>query len=291
MGNYKVKKLVVVTGMSGSGKSSMLNILEDQGLFAVDNIPVALLPQLLDLLESHESAVANGVVVVVDVRSRELLGGFVSMASKLKEEMEDFSVVFLDASDDALVQRFNLTKRSHPLGDHLSILEGIIKERALLDPVRELADKVIDSTGLDLKGFRTKVFEGIGSCEAKLSVILSSFGFKHGIPHDSDYVVDVRFLPNPYYSPELRNKTGEDGDVQTYIRDKFEDIDIFLAKLLDLLVFLIPKYKKVGKGNVHITIGCTGGRHRSVSVVEWLKDKLKNDGISVMVRHRDIGMS
>ena len=288
MGNYKVKKLVVLTGMSGSGKSSMLNILEDQGLFAVDNIPAALLPQLLSLLESHESAVANGVVVVVDVRSRDLLNGFVSIASKLKEDMEDFSVVFLDASDDALVQRFNLTKRSHPLGDYLSILDGIRKERSLLDPIRELADRVIDSTGLELKDFKAKVFEGIGFCDSQLSIILSSFGFKHGIPHDSDYVIDVRFLPNPYYIPSLRGKTGEDREVQDYIKEKFSELDLFLNKMIDLLVFLIPKYKKVGKGNVHITIGCTGGRHRSVSVVEWLKERLINSGMSIIVRHRDI---
>ncbi len=291
MGGYKVKKLVVVTGMSGSGKSSVLNILEDQGLFAVDNIPVALLPQLLSLLESHEAAVANGVVAVVDVRSRELLSGLVAIASKLRSDVKDFSIVFLDASDDTLVQRFNLTKRSHPLGDHLSILEGIKLERSLLDPIRELADQVIDTTGLDIKTFKEKVFMGIGSCNSPLSVILSSFGFKHGIPHDSDYVIDVRFLPNPYYVMSLKNKTGEDIEVQEYIKDRFENIDLFLDRMLDFFRFVIPHYKRVGKGNVHITVGCTGGRHRSVAVVEWLKSRLDVEGASVVVRHRDIRLS
>lgn len=291
MENYKVKKLIVVTGMSGSGKSSVLNILEDQGLFAVDNIPVALLPQLLGLLGSHESAVVNGVVVVVDVRSRDLLSGFVTIASKLRKDMEDFSIVFLDASDDTLVQRFNLTKRSHPLGDHLSILEGIKKERSLLDPIKELADQVIDSSGLDLKTFKEKVFRVVGTSNSHLSIILSSFGFKHGIPHDSDYVIDVRFLPNPYYIPSLKNKTGEDKEVQDYIINKFGDIELFVDKMVDFFNFIIPNYKKVGKGNVHITIGCTGGRHRSVAVVEWMKGRLDIRGASVVSRHRDIGIS
>ncbi|MDD4836839.1 MAG: RNase adapter RapZ, partial [Dethiosulfovibrio sp.] len=151
--------------------------------------------------------------------------------------------------------------------------------------------QVIDTTALDITTFKERVFMGIGSCNAPLSVILSAFGFKPGIPHDSDYVIDVRFLPNPYYVMSLKNKTGEDIEVQEYIKDRFENIDLFLDRMLDFFRFVIPHYKRVGKGNVHITVGCTGGRHRSVAVVEWLKSRLDVEGASVVVRHRDIRLS
>ncbi len=288
MGSYGVKKLVIVTGMSGSGKSSILNMLEDQGLFAVDNIPAALLPQLLQLLETHESAVANGVVAVVDVRSRDLLNGFVSVTNRLREDMDDLSIVFLDASDDTLIQRFNITRRSHPLGDHLSISEGISAERELLEPIREIADRVIDTTGLTMQSFRSRILDQIGASRPELTVIISSFGFKHGIPHDSDYVLDVRFLPNPYYTPSLKGKTGLDREVQDYIKTHFLDLDLFLDVSQSFFQFLIPRYVRVGKGNIHVAIGCTGGRHRSVAVAEWLTARLSQITPFVISRHRDI---
>lgn len=288
MGTYRVKKLMIVTGMSGSGKSSIINMLEDQGLFAVDNIPAALLPQLLQLLETHEFAVTNGVVAVVDVRSRDLLRDFVSVTNRLREEMDDLSIVFLDASDDTLIQRFNTTRRSHPLGDHLSISEGISMERELLAPIREKADKVIDTTGLTIQSFRSRMLDRIGASHPELTVIISSFGFKHGIPQDSDYVLDVRFLPNPYYTPLLKNKTGLDQEVQDYIKDHFPDLGLFLDVTQKFFEFLIPRYVRVGKGNIHVAIGCTGGRHRSVAVAEWLKSRLSETSLSVISLHRDI---
>lgn len=288
MGTYRVKKLIIVTGMSGSGKSSVIHTLEDQGLFAVDNIPAALLPQLLQLLETHEFAVTNGVVAVVDVRSRDLLRDFVSVTNPLREEMDDLSIVFLDASDETLIQRFNTTRRSHPLGDHLSVSEGIRMERELLSPIREKADKVIDTTGLTIQSFRSTILDRIGASKPDLTVIISSFGFKHGIPQDSDYVLDVRFLPNPYYTPLLKGKTGLDKEVQDYIKFHFPDLDRFLEVTQNFFEYLIPRYVRVGKGNIHIAIGCTGGRHRSVAVAEWIKLKLSKNSSSVITLHRDI---
>lgn len=287
LGIYNVKKLVVVTGLSGSGKSSTLNILEDQGLFAVDNIPAALLPQLLELLGTHDSAVVNGVVVVVDVRGKDL-DRFVTISREIRARVEDFSVVFLDATDKVLVQRFNTTRRSHPLGDGVTILEGIKRERDLLASIRQEADIIVDTSNLDIRSFRPALLKALGSPDPQLTVLFSSFGFKHGIPNDSDYVMDVRFLPNPYYVPSLRDLTGTDEPVKQYVKEQFPDWEAFLDKTVDFFEFLLPQYGRVGKSSMHIAIGCTGGRHRSVAMVEWLESIFEEQGYRVTYSHRDI---
>ncbi|PIE54933.1 MAG: RNase adapter RapZ [Dethiosulfovibrio peptidovorans] len=288
MSMYPVDKLVVVTGLSGSGKSSTLNLLEDQGLFAVDNIPAALLPQLLNLLKGHESAVANGVVAVMDIRSRDLRK-FPSVVRALRNEMNFCRVLFLDSTDEVLVQRFKTTRRSHPLGDHLPIMEGIRQERELLAPIRDEADVIIDTSKLDLRSLRAELLRSLGEPQPHMTVILSSFGFKHGIPSDSDYVLDVRFLPNPYYVQNLRQKDGRDNPVKKYIQEQCSDLDEILNQTGEYLTFLLPRYARLGKNSVHIAVGCTGGRHRSVAVVEWLTRRLRGEGFVVSPCHRDVG--
>lgn len=288
MGTYSVKRLVIVTGMSGSGKTSMLNLLEDQGLFAIDNIPINLLPQLLDLLGGHEAAILNGVVAVVDVRSDHFLHNFVSITEKLRNELDDFSIVYLDASDDVLIRRFSTTRRRHPLGDTMSVIEGIRKERELLKPVQKRADSIIDTSRLKISDFRPEILRQLGDTRPAPLIFCSSFGFKHGIPHDSDYVIDVRFLPNPYYVPELRNCTGKDKEVKNYIKENFKDLDEFMTHLFRLFSYVISKYFIVGKNPIQIAIGCTGGHHRSVFIVECLADKLRKNNIPCHINHRDI---
>jgi len=281
----RVSRCVIITGMSGGGKSTALHMLEDRGLYAIDNIPPALLPQLLSVLSRHEGAVQNGVAAVVDVRGDRLLKDLFSVIEMLRKKGVSVTVLFLDASEKVLLQRFEKTRRRHPLAFDISIIEAIGIERVELSPILEWADSIIDTSNTDLAGLREKL-----GCELDVSpvipiVLFTSFGFKYGIPQDSDYVFDVRFLPNPYYVPELKPLSGKSEKVQTYM-ESFAETEEFIAKLLNLLEFAFPLYVNTGKHQMHIAIGCTGGRHRSVVIVE----KIARDFTSgkCMVRHRDI---
>ena len=283
----KIKRCVIITGMSGGGKSSALNVFEDQGFYVIDNLPPTLLPQLLEVLVNHQSALNNGVAAVVDVRGEELLNDLERVVSKLIEKVEKIEILFVDATDETLVRRYETTRRRHPLSENTTILGSLALERKLLGSIRKSADIVIDTSGLKANEFRSKLLEVMGMTSDKTSVILSSFGFKYGIPQDSDYVLDVRFLPNPNYVDELHSLSGKDYEVQKYLRS-FENLDTFIGKAENLLDFVSSVYSSTGKKQIHIAIGCTGGRHRSVAISEILAIHLKKIGNNVIVDHRDI---
>ncbi len=283
-----VEKIVIITGMSGGGKSTALHILEDQGFFAIDNIPPSLLPQLVEVLGKHRAAVLHGVAAVVDIRGDELLRDLEAVLDSLRRRLASVKLLFMDASDSALIRRYECTRRRHPLGPGFSTLEGIQKERESLAPIKEAADVVLDTTGSNLSDLRGRVLESLGTPPGRLTVFLTSFGYKHGIPQDCDYLVDVRFLTNPYYEPDLRAMSGKDPVVADYIFKASSAATEFLSRQRDLFEFIFPLYEGTGKTQIHIAVGCTGGRHRSVAVVEAFASMLELSGYSCVVRHRDI---
>ena len=282
----KVSKCVIITGMSGGGKSSVLDILEDQGLYSVDNLPPSLLPELLQVLQRHTSAVKNGVAAVVDIRGEELLRELETVISTLDKTMVDVQLLFLDASDTVLLRRFDTTRRIHPLGGDLSTLEGISKERKILESVRREADIILDSTDLTVNELRASVLRKLKLSPKALTVFISSFGFKYGIPMDCDYLFDVRFLPNPNYIPELHALSGCDLPVQEYL-DALKETSAFLNQTKALFDVILPLYYNTGKQQIHIAIGCTGGRHRSVALTEKLGKMFADSEKNVVISHRD----
>ncbi|MCE5202534.1 MAG: RNase adapter RapZ [Synergistaceae bacterium] len=285
---YQIKRCVIITGMSGGGKSSALNVFEDQGFYAIDNLPPTLLPQLLDVLVSHPSAVSSGVAAVMDVRGGELLNDLENVLPFIRKKVGKLEILFVDASDECLLRRFETTRRMHPLAANTTILGGIAKERELLRMIKKSADTVIDTSDLKTPEFKAKLLDVMGMSSEKLSVIISSFGFKYGIPQDSDYVLDVRFLPNPNYVDELHLFSGKDKPVQKYLSD-FDSLEEFISKAEALLEFVSSVYSSTGKKQLHIAIGCTGGRHRSVAVAEMIASLLRKHGNNVIISHRDIG--
>jgi UPF0042 nucleotide-binding protein len=283
-------RFVVLTGVSGSGKSQAMRALEDLGYFCVDNLPIMLLPTLAELTLRAGSEIARAAVVV-DVREGRMLEEFPGIYRKLKEMRGlDPVLIFLDAAEPTLVRRFSETRRPHPLAPDRSALEGIRDERRAMAPIRRLADHIVDTTEMTVHELR-HVFTGVASGRApgaQLVVTILSFGFKHGIPVDSDLLFDVRFLPNPHFVPELRPHTGRDAEVLEYL-DRSKATHEFLAHTLNLLKFLVPQYVGEGKSYLTIGIGCTGGRHRSVAIAESLKKGLAGiPGVRVRVKHRDI---
>jgi UPF0042 nucleotide-binding protein len=280
----KVSRCIIITGMSGSGKSTALHMLEDLGYYAIENIPPTLLPQLIQVLGKHEEAVQNGVAAVVDVRGESLLQDLLAVIENLRRRGLDIRVIFLDASDSSLVKRFEETRRRHPLSCDSTILEAIELERVELAQIHELADAVVNTSEMSLSLLRNEILAKIEISEGPLSIIFTSFGFKHGIPADSDYVIDVRFLPNPFYESSLRNLSGKDRRVQDFITSSGEIVD-FVDQLALLLQKVFSLYRNTGKNQIHIAVGCTGGRHRSVAVTEWLGSRFPESSI---VRHRDI---
>ncbi|MDQ3487466.1 MAG: RNase adapter RapZ [Acidobacteriota bacterium] len=284
-------RFVVLTGLAGSGKSQAIKALEDLGYFCVDNLPIELLPMLADLTLRAGTEISRAAVVV-DIREGKMLEGFPKAFKRLQQTKQLNPVlIFLEAAEPTLVRRFSETRRPHPLAPDRSAMEGIREEKKALQQVRRMADHIVDTSEMTVHELR-HAFTSVAAGRvpgAQLVVTVLSFGFKHGIPVDSDLLFDVRFLPNPHFVPTLRPHTGRDADVVKYI-NKAKATHEFLTHTLNLLKFLIPQYVHEGKTYLTIGIGCTGGRHRSVAISEALKKGLSGlPGVRVRVKHRDIG--
>ena len=283
-------RFVVLTGLAGSGKSQAIRALEDLGYFCVDNLPIELLPMLADLTLRAGSEISRAAVVV-DIREGRMLEEFPRAYARLQQnERLNPVLIFLEAKVPTLVRRFSETRRPHPLAPDRSAIEGIREEKKAMQKVRRMADHIVDTTEMTVHELR-HAFTGVAAGHApggQLVVTILSFGFKHGIPVDSDLLFDVRFLPNPHFVPELRPNTGRDASVVRYI-NKSKATHEFLTHTLNLLKFLVPQYVHEGKTYLTIGIGCTGGRHRSVAIAEALKKGLSGiQGVRVRVKHRDI---
>lgn len=281
-------RFVIVTGMSGAGKSTVLKFFEDMNFFCVDNLPPALIPKFAELCFEQDGEI-DKVAMGIDIRGGKLFADLFKTLSSLKEGGYDFEILFLDASDTTLIKRYKETRRTHPLSKGGSIEEGIKKEREILQEVKKNATYIIDTSNIlvrELKEQINHIFIDNKKFES-LIITVGSFGFKYGIPIDSDLVFDVRFLPNPFYIQELKELTGNDAPVYDYVMS-FEESNIFLDKLTDMIKFLIPQYIKEGKNQLVISIGCTGGKHRSVTLANALYKNLKEDGHSIILKHSDI---
>lgn len=280
-------KLTIITGMSGAGKTVVVQAFEDLGYYCVDNLPPTLIPKFLELMKETTNNL-DKVALVIDLRSREFFDKlYESLDFINKEEWLDEHIIFLDAENETLVTRFKETRRSHPLDQTSLPLNGIKRERGLLDELRGRAHKIIDTSNIKPKQLREKIHESYSDDkQLKFSVHFVSFGFKHGIPIDADLVFDVRFLPNPYYIEKMRPLTGLDEEVANYVF-KWPGTHKFNEKLLDLFRFLIPQYKNEGKSQTVIAIGCTGGQHRSVALSEHYASELKQD-YETHITHRDL---
>ena len=281
-------KVVIVTGMSGAGKTAALNALEDMGYYAVDNLPPDLIKDFIKLLSNNKSNITK-TAIVVDIRSGVLFSKIYEEILLLKNAGEDISILFLDARDEILIRRFKQLRRPHPLGNTGNILSEIGEERSRLKHLKDNATYIIDTSTLTLGGLKSRILSFYGSEDSKkenINITIMSFGFKNGTLLDADLVFDVRFIPNPYYVDELKEKTGEDDEVRDFVF-KYERTKIFLEKVKDLVNYLLPFYKEEGKSNLVIGIGCTGGRHRSVAIANELGREFEEKGETVYVSHRD----
>ena len=276
-------RIVVVTGLSGAGKSTALRALEDLDYFCVDNLPLPLVERYVEILETQGEV--EKTALVVDAREGEFLGGYRQAFAGLRKKGHPIEVLFLDAPDDALLRRFSETRRRHPLaGDDLRA--GIVRERQLLAELREDAGAIVDTGNLNVHQLKGIIQERYGRTSGLLSVTLLSFGFKHGYPAEADVVLDVRFLPNPYFVESLSGSTGMDPEVARYVLEN-DDAREYLKKVEDLLAFMLPRFEREGKAYLTIAIGCTGGRHRSVAVTEELGKRMGGQW-QMTLRHRDL---
>lgn len=288
MASVKLQSLVIITGMSGSGKHTAFNAFEDLGYFCVDNLPTSLISRLIQM-----SVAAGGelqeVAIVIDVRLGEPLEGFEKLFGEIRKSHAHAKIIFVDASTEVLARRYGETRRLHPLAQDTTLLEGIRAERRRLASVRTLADLVIDTSDFSVHDLRDFIYQNFQRTDQEevLNVSLVSFGFKNGIPHNSELIFDVRFLPNPYFVSALKEKTGNDPSVAQYMLKQPETGEI-LGRIHDMLEYLLPKYTREGKKYLTISIGCTGGRHRSVLVANELQKRLKKKGRKVNLIHRDL---
>jgi UPF0042 nucleotide-binding protein len=283
-------QILIITGLSGSGKTNVARALEDIGWFCVDNLPSALIPRFAEML--HGSDDLHRSALVVDMREREFLKQFPHVFRQLRGKGVAVSLLFLEADEKALVRRFSETRRPHPLAINQPAIEGIREEREALRPIRKMADMILDTSDYTVHGLRQYIKEHYDVREQASPLVLGvmSFGYKFGVPSEADLVFDVRFLPNPNFVPHLKRLTGSDAAVVRYMR-KQEDTDTFLQKLHSFLDYVLPRYVREGKSYLTVGIGCTGGRHRSVMIANELASYLTNKGFPVRVRHRDLRQS
>jgi UPF0042 nucleotide-binding protein len=281
-------QVVILTGVSGSGKTTALRALEDAGFYCIDNLPIVLLDRLLDL-SGHTAGEVSRIATVVDARDTRFLGEAPRVIADLRQRGVDLKVVFFDCADEVLVRRYSETRRRHPLaGEGGTVLEGIAAERRALESLRAMADEVVDSTNLNVHDLKRTVGRRFTHGEgARLGVTVVSFGFRYGIPSHADLVLDVRFLPNPYFDPALRPHTGLEPQVRDYVLGQADAQD-FLTRLGDFAGFLLPRYRGEGKSYLTIAIGCTGGKHRSVAIAGELARRLEASGQAVRLWHRDV---
>jgi len=280
--------IFIISGYSGSGKSTALAALEDAGFYCVDNLPVALLPKFLDLTDENAQG-KNGFAFVMDLREKGFLDKYADIFDALRSQGNHVQILFLEADENTLVQRFSQTRRQHPLVSDGGLLKGIRAEMNQLQALRKTADRVIDTSNYNVHALKAVISEFARKSRAAspISLHILSFGYKYGIPHDADLMIDVRFLANPYFVPELKSLTGEMQAVRQFV---FNDPNCrpFLDKYLDLLSFLIPLYEKEGKSYLTIAVGCTGGKHRSIAIAGFLFEHLKKPGVRITISHRDI---
>ena len=283
-------RIVLITGLSGAGKSTATKALEDLGFFCIDNLPAVLLPKVLELVSHGTSDEVERLAIVVDAREGRFLDSTPAALEEVRREGHQLDVVFLDCADDALMRRFSETRRRHPSSPDGSVQEGIAEERRMLGQLRDLADQIIDTTRMNVHELRDAITARFGAPgdDDKLNVTFLSFGFRNGIPAASDLVFDVRFLPNPYFVEGLKPHPGTDQRVSSWVLERMQTQE-FLARLESMLQFLIPQYRAEGKSYLTVSIGCTGGRHRSVAVAEELARRLtEKHRANVKVTHRDV---
>ena len=282
--------LLIITGMSGAGKTTSMKFMEDMGYFCIDNLPVTLIDKLVDFSDTMPSENTK-MAVGIDIRNGSILNETKRVLENLKQKQVNYEILFLDAEDEVLVKRYKETRRNHPLADGERVEQGIRKERVRLEELKKQATYILDTSQLltrELKMELEKIFIKNEKFQ-NLFVTILSFGFKYGIPSDSDIVMDVRFLPNPYYVEGLRAKTGNDEEIKQYVM-QFEEAKLFIDKLEDMVKFLIPNYIKEGKNQLVISIGCTGGKHRSVTLANELYKRLSTEcDYGLKIEHRDIG--
>ena len=281
-------QFVVITGLSGAGKSQAIDAFEDAGYFCVDNLPPQLVPPLVDLFRLEGSKV-DKVAIVSDVRGGEYFGQLEQLLGELHDRGVEYALVFLEASNEALVRRFKETRRRHPLAGGGSVLDGIRKERQQLAGLRERATLIVDTSDLSIHQLKAQLNQELIQHTRRTNLVFAivSFGYKYGIPIDADLLFDVRFLPNPHYDLRLRPLTGLDAEVRDYVLQS-PGVQEYLDRLTPLLDFLFPRYAAEGKAHLTIGIGCTGGRHRSVTIAEWLGERYRKQGYYTVVRHRDM---
>lgn len=280
-------KIVIITGMSGAGKSQAVKVFEDLGYYVVDNMPPNLLGKFVDILTSAEGKITDAALVM-DIRSGKFFDGIEESIDELLAKNIDFEILFLDADDDEIVSRFKETRRVHPLSSRERLLNGIQKEREILQPIKDRADFIIDTTGLALRKFQEKIKKRylVQDSMETINVNVVSFGFKYGVPVDADLIFDVRFIENPFYIDELRPLSGQDEPVRKFVLGN-DITKEFLQKVMDMLKFLIPHYIEEGKRQLIIGIGCTGGRHRSVAITDEVTRQLRYQGHHASAFHRD----
>lgn len=280
--------IIIITGRSGSGKSTALAALEDAGFYCVDNMPVALLPKFMELpIESNPDIAGLGFVM--DLREKGFLTTYKSIFKSLEQKGYNFEILFLEADEEVLLQRYSQTRRHHPLSQGKSLLESIRAEQEALKELRKAADRVINTSSYNVHQLKSVILDIAYKSKkpAPLKINIVSFGFKYGIPYDADLIIDVRFLANPYFVPELKDLDGETEKVKNYILNN-DETQIFLKKYFDLLDYLIPLYEKEGKAYLTIAVGCTGGRHRSVTIARAIFEHLNKQGKQTDIIHRNI---